>query len=339
MPQEAVAKAYANNTQHPLTPDSAAAKRMTTTELWDYTEEVLVRAGKDPPKIEKLGALLNVSQRTAKNILWDVIIQSPTQVNSFIDRLIVEELERAQWVTRCPIQTQNKKRKLDYELQDDGDNVLDTSSSSRPRSRSQLPWRRAGISTELGSQTDQGLTISSAHLIDDLIRDFKPLSIRHSKPNAKMSAEDRIKSKRATLGSWCGSPRNEDHLHSMQSVRLEQGEQAPMAFDCLQSFMQTQAGERLEALAFSKPEAITGKLPPIPITLLDRILKPDEAKAHMNSWSLLGNAGHVKSYAITAWTNHRIIWVTQYDGITSLHAAPRGPPRFGQAFRCEMPGG
>ena len=90
---------------------------MSTAELWDYTHKVLVRDGKDLPKIEKLGALLNLSERTAKNVLWDVIIHSPTQVNSFIDRLIAEELERAQRATRCPIQTQNKKRRLDYELQ------------------------------------------------------------------------------------------------------------------------------------------------------------------------------------------------------------------------------
>ena len=91
---------------------------MSTAELWDYMQKVLVRDGKDPPKIEKLGTLLNLSERTAKNVLWDVIIQSPTQVNSFIDRLIAEELERAERVTRCPIQTQSKKRKLDYELQE-----------------------------------------------------------------------------------------------------------------------------------------------------------------------------------------------------------------------------
>ena len=91
---------------------------MSTAELWDYMQKVLVRDGKDPPKIEKLGTLLNLSERTAKNVLWDVIIHSPTRVNSFIDRLIAEELERAQRVTRCPIQTQNKKRKLDYELQE-----------------------------------------------------------------------------------------------------------------------------------------------------------------------------------------------------------------------------
>tara|TARA_B100000497_G_C7633482_1_gene380747 strand:- start:495 stop:1184 length:690 start_codon:yes stop_codon:yes gene_type:complete len=112
---------------HVLTPDSAEGRSMSTAELWDYTKKVLVGDGKEPPKIEKLGALLNLSERTAKNVLWDVIIHTPTHVNSFIDRLVAEEIELAQRATHSPIQRmernaygmpQNKKRRHDYELQE-----------------------------------------------------------------------------------------------------------------------------------------------------------------------------------------------------------------------------
>ena len=129
-----------------------------------------------------------------------------------------------------------------------------------------------------------------------------------------------------------------NHLNSMQSSELEAGERAPTAFESLESFMQIQAGETLRALAFSQP-GVSPSMEGVPEILLDRILRPDEAAPHMNSWSLLGGFGNPKSYAMTAWTNHRVIWVTQYDGSTSLDSAPLRPPLFAQPFRCRMPGG
>ena len=69
--------------------------RMSMAELWDYTKKVLVDNGQDPPKMEETRKLLNLSERTQRNVLWDVIILSPRDVNSFIDNLITEELEHA----------------------------------------------------------------------------------------------------------------------------------------------------------------------------------------------------------------------------------------------------
>ena len=257
MAQQDVANACVNSTQQLLTPDSAAARRMTILELWDYTAKVLLRDGKDPPK-EKLGALLNLSDRTAKNILWDVIIHSPTHVSSFIDDLIKEALD----IANKPMAAEDRNK------------------SARLRSKSRSPRKKVGISTGIHN-------------------------------------------------------RAADHLRSMQSLELAAEARAPTAFECLQAFLQIRAGETLEAIAFSDPDDFAVS---IPKTLLDRILKPEEAAAHMNSWSLLGGHGNVKSYAMAAWTNQRFIWVTQYDGSTSLHSAPLQPPLFGQPFRCEMPG-
>ena len=125
-----------------------------------------------------------------------------------------------------------------------------------------------------------------------------------------------------------------DHLHSMQSLKLEPGEQAPTAWDTLQSFIRKQANEALEAIAFSQDPFLP--MTTIPENLLDRILKPRTAAAHMNSWSLLGHQGNPESYAMTAWTNQRIIW--RHAGMTELHSAPRQPPVFKEPFHCEMPG-
>ena len=50
---------------HVLTPDTAEARRMTTAELWDYTKKVLRRDGREAPRTQKLGALLNLSDQSA----------------------------------------------------------------------------------------------------------------------------------------------------------------------------------------------------------------------------------------------------------------------------------
>ena len=45
----------------------------------------------------------------------------------------------------------------------------------------------------------------------------------------------------------------------------------------------------------------------------------------MKSWSFWGGYGAPQCYAIYAWSNQRVFWVTQYDGSTSLNFAPRIP--------------
>ena len=135
-------------------------------------------------------------------------------------------------------------------------------------------------------------------------------------------------------GGYTLSDNAAGHLHSMQSLGPKERALAPTASESLHYFMQ--AGEFLEAVAFSDTDFPGPRA--IPQAVLNRVLTPSEANAHMQSWSLLGGFGSVESYAMTAWTNQRVIWVTQYDGRTTLHSAPRLPPAFGQAFRCEMPG-
>ena len=74
---------------------------------------------------------------------------------------------------------------------------------------------------------------------------------------------------------------------------------------------------------------------PVPADKRGRVLAPDEAKPLMDGWSFYGGYGAPDCYATYAWTNKRVIWVTQYDGATSLDAAPRNP------IPCipDMPGG
>jgi len=75
--------------------------------------------------------------------------------------------------------------------------------------------------------------------------------------------------------------------------------------------------------------------PPVPFDKRGVILTLDEAKPFMAGWSFFGWFGSPACYAVNIWTNKRIIWVTQYDGATSLSFAPRNPV----ALIPEMPGG
>lgn len=61
----------------------------------------------------------------------------------------------------------------------------------------------------------------------------------------------------------------------------------------------------------------------------------EEAKPMMNSWRFYGGHGAPECYAVYIWTNKRVIWVTQYDGATTLDSAPRNPCN----IIPEMPGG
>ena len=127
-----------------------------------------------------------------------------------------------------------------------------------------------------------------------------------------------------------------EHLRGMRASYLVRKALAqPSAFETLTSFLR--AHETLQAVAFSDSERT--KLGAIPESLLDRVLHPLEAAPYMQSWSLLGGFGNPSSYAMTAWTNQRLLWVTQYDGRTSLHSAPLSPPATGSTFQCQMPGG
>jgi hypothetical protein len=65
------------------------------------------------------------------------------------------------------------------------------------------------------------------------------------------------------------------------------------------------------------------------------LLTLEEAKPYMNGWSLFSGFGSPQTYAINVWTNKRVLWITQYDGSTSLDSVSRFPV----ACMPDMPGG
>lgn len=60
-----------------------------------------------------------------------------------------------------------------------------------------------------------------------------------------------------------------------------------------------------------------------------------QAEPMMDGWTYDGGYGAPECYATYVWTNKSVIWVTQYDGSTTLNSAPRHP------VSCipDMPGG
>lgn len=75
--------------------------------------------------------------------------------------------------------------------------------------------------------------------------------------------------------------------------------------------------------------------PPVPFDLRGKLLDIDVARPLMSKWSFDGGYGAPDCYAIFAWSNLRVFWVTQYDGSTSLDSAPRNP----ETCMPGMPGG
>lgn len=89
-------------------------------------------------------------------------------------------------------------------------------------------------------------------------------------------------------------------------------------------------GENWE-LGYGEP-----KSPPVPFEHRGNLLSFEEAKPFMESWSFYGSFGAPACYAIYAWSNKRVFWVTQYDGSTGLCWAPRHPT---DNLIPDMPGG
>ena len=73
----------------------------------------------------------------------------------------------------------------------------------------------------------------------------------------------------------------------------------------------------------------------VPESLQGKLLSIEDARPMMLGWSYDCGYGAPECYATYAWTEKRVIWVTQYDGSTSLDSAPRNP------MDCipDMPGG
>ncbi len=81
---------------------------------------------------------------------------------------------------------------------------------------------------------------------------------------------------------------------------------------------------------YSEPEN-----PPVPENKQGVVLTWAEAVPFMQSWTFNGGYGAPQCYAVNIWTNKRVLWVTQYDGSTSLSDAARNP----QPGLPDMPGG
>ena len=75
--------------------------------------------------------------------------------------------------------------------------------------------------------------------------------------------------------------------------------------------------------------------PAVPYEKRGVVLSWEEARGLMQTWDFYGGYGAPDAYATYVWTNRRVIWVTQYDGSTSLSSAPRNP----SPDMPNMPGG
>ncbi len=65
--------------------------------------------------------------------------------------------------------------------------------------------------------------------------------------------------------------------------------------------------------------------PPVPLDKRGVVLTLEEAKPFLEGWSFSGGYGSPTCYATYIWTNRRVLWVTQYDGSTTLSSVPRHP--------------
>lgn len=75
--------------------------------------------------------------------------------------------------------------------------------------------------------------------------------------------------------------------------------------------------------------------PPVPKDKQGIVLTAKEAKPMMAGWTYDCGYGAPECYATYVWTNKRVLWITQYDGSTSIDSAPRNPV----AIIPDMPGG
>ncbi len=86
-------------------------------------------------------------------------------------------------------------------------------------------------------------------------------------------------------------------------------------------------GTDVTKVTYDEPE------PHIPFDKRCMALTPEEAEPLMQHWQFNGGYGGAECYAVTIWTNQRVIRVHEYDGSTCLSGASRNPstacPTFG----------
>ena len=72
----------------------------------------------------------------------------------------------------------------------------------------------------------------------------------------------------------------------------------------------------------------------VPADKQNRVLTWREAKPLLG-YEYSSSYGAPQCHAVTVWTRDWIVFVSQYDGSTSIHALPRNP----RDIKPEMPGG
>jgi hypothetical protein len=110
------------------------------------------------------------------------------------------------------------------------------------------------------------------------------------------------------------------------------------AYEELGKFLEK--GEIVEAIVFGaygwdSAQRLPNIENPVPLDKIGVVMSLKEAKPFMMSWAFNGGYGLPDCYAVRIWTNMRVLWVTQYDGSTSLDSCYRNP------VNCipDMPGG
>ena len=98
-------------------------------------------------------------------------------------------------------------------------------------------------------------------------------------------------------------------------------------------------GEKVRGIVFGSWGAGYGEPapPPVPLEMRGKLLTLEAAAPMMKKWTFAGGGfGSPECYAMYAWTDRRVIWVTQNElGATWLDSAPRNPT----AIMPIMPGG
>jgi hypothetical protein len=75
----------------------------------------------------------------------------------------------------------------------------------------------------------------------------------------------------------------------------------------------------------------------IPADRRNVLMTREEAEPFLSkhSFSFYGGYGSPECFAIYAWTENYVLWITQYDGSTGINRAPRNPI----SVQPSMPGG
>jgi len=98
-------------------------------------------------------------------------------------------------------------------------------------------------------------------------------------------------------------------------------------------------GENIEAIVLGKPRKRVDQPANVPWndwdeTKLNKVLSWEEAEPLID-YNFDSSYGTPGCHAVTAWTKNRIIFVSQYNGATSIESAPRNP----SDHEPKMPGG